>query len=133
MRIGDVMDDLGRALEETGLRVHPYSVKMVYPPAAIVGWPNPINYDSTMRRGGDRFDIPIQVLVGNVDSRSSRDALSAYLDGSGPQSIKFAVESHLPFAYDSARVKNADVAILVIGAVDYLAATFTVDIIGKGA
>lgn len=134
MRIGDVMDDLGRALASIdGLRVFPYWTRAIQPPAAIVGWPDPVTYDATMRRGADRLDIAIMLCVGNVDARSSRDVLSAYLDSSGPHSIKRVVDEHVPFAYDSARVQKADVAVMTIAAVDYLSATFRVDIIGKGA
>lgn len=134
MRIGDVMDDLGRALGDiAGLRVFPYWAREIHAPAAIVGWPDPVEYDLTMRRGADRLSFVIMLCVGNADSRSSRDVLSAYLDSAGPQSVKRVIDEHVPFAYDSARVQKADVAIMTIAAVDYLSATFRVDIIGKGA
>jgi hypothetical protein len=49
MRVAQVMDELGTALESIdGLRVFPYSADRVVPPAGIVGWPDQITYDATM-------------------------------------------------------------------------------------
>lgn len=132
--LNNVMDDLGRALETIpGLRVFPYWTRSIHPPAAIVGWPDPLNYDATMGRGSDRCEIPVMIAVGNVDSRSARDVLAAYMAGSGANSIKTVLEAHLPGSYDSCRVTRVDVAVMTINSVDYLSATFRVDIIGKGA
>lgn len=134
MRVSDIMDDLANALETIpGLRVFPYWARSVNPPAAIVGWPDPLNYDSAYLRGADRCEVPVMIAVGNVDARTSRDVLSAYVDGFGPNSVKTVIEAHVPFSYHSARVMRADVAVMTIAAVEYLSATFRVDIIGKGA
>lgn len=134
MLLSDVMDDLGQALETiSGLRVFPYWARSVHPPAAIVAWPDPLNYDATMGRGSDRCEMLVMLVVGNVDSRSSRNELAAFLDGSGDRSVKRVIESHIPFAYDSARVQRANVAVMTIAAVEFLSATFHVDVIGKGA
>ncbi len=134
MNLADVMDDLGAALARIdGLRVFPYSADKVSPPAAVVLWPERIDYDATATRGGDRLAVPLAVLVGRVDQRSARDALARYMDGSGPSSIKAAVEAHEPTAYDSARVKAATPDSFTSGGVDYIGALFAVDIIGRGA
>lgn len=134
MRIGDVMDDLGAALGTIdGLRVFPYSATRVTPPAAIVGWPDPLTYDTTMRRGADTVEMPVNVLVGQVDARSSRDLLSRYADGTGPASVKSVIEAHTPAAYHSARVIRCEFGVTTVAGVDYLAATFAIQIIGTGA
>lgn len=134
MDIGAVMDDLGLALEQIdGLRVFPYWTDRLTPPAAIVGWPDPLTFDTTFGRGSDRTEIPVHVAVGKHNARSSRDLLSKYADGSGPRSVKAAVESHQATAYDTARVVRVEFDVLTVAAVDYLAATFYIDITGTGA
>jgi hypothetical protein len=46
------MDDLGAALETIdGLRVFPYWADKIVPPAAIVGFPESLDFDETMGRG----------------------------------------------------------------------------------
>lgn len=134
MDLAAVMDDLGAALGAIeGLRVTPYWADRISPPAAVVAWPDPLTYDTTMGRGSDRAEVPVVVLVGKVDTRSSRDAMAAYLAGSGPSSVKAAVEAYQASAYDSARVMRAEVGVVTVAAVEYLAGTFYIDIIGTGA
>jgi hypothetical protein len=134
VNLAGVMDDLGTALESIpGLRVFPYWADRVSPPAAVVAWPDPLTYDTTMVRGGDQAEIPVVVLAGKVDSRTARDSIAAYADGSGESSVKAAIESHEPTAYDSARVNRVEFGISTVAGADYLAATFFIDIIGTGA
>lgn len=134
MNLAGVMDDLSVALETIpGLRVFPYWADKVTPPAAIVGWPEPLTFDRTFGRGSDQVEIPVYVVVGKVDARSSRDRLAKYADGSGDHSVKTAVEEHQATAFDSARISRVEFDVMTISAVDYLAATFYIDITGKGA
>ena len=134
INLADVMDDLGTALAAVdGLRVMPYWADRISPPAAVVAWPDPLTYDTTMVRGADRQSVPVHLLVGKVDARTSRDALARFIDGGGEASVKEAIESYEATAYDSARVTQCAVSVMTVAAVDYLAATFTVDIIGTGA
>lgn len=133
MNLAGVMDDLGAALETIpGLRVFPYWTDRITPPAAIVGWPEPLTFDATYFRGSDRAEIPIYVAVGKVDARSARDTMARYADGAGSYSVKAAVEAHAATAYGSARVMRVEFDVLTVAAVDYLAATFVVDLTGKG-
>lgn len=128
-----MMDDLAAALDTIdGLRTYPYWVKRIMPPAAVVSWPEPLTYDMTMRRGGDRATLPVRVVVGNVDARSSRDTLARYVDGAGPQSVKQAVEGYAATAYGEASVRSASFEVVTIAGVDYLAAEFEVDVTGRG-
>lgn len=134
MDIGAVMDELGTALGGIeGLRVFPYWADRVTPPAAVIGWPDPLTYDSTMVRGGDQVELPMIVLVGKVDARTARDVVSAYADGSGARSVKAVMEAHVPTTYDSVRVTRCEFGVVTVAGTDYLAATFYLDIIGKGA
>lgn len=128
------MDDLGAALKTVPeLRVFPYWTEKINPPAAIVGWPEPLTFDATMGRGSDRTEIPIYVAVGRSNARAARDQMSRYADGSGEHSVKAAVESHDAEHYDTARVIRVEFDVLTVAAVDYLAATFFIDITGRGA
>lgn len=130
------MDELGTALSSVdGLRVFPYSADRVTPPAAIVGWPDVIDYDTTFGRGSDSMVLPVWVVVGKVDARSSRNTLAAYLDGSGSSSVKAAVDGGTYTACDSATVTGVPngVESVSIAGTEYLAAIFNVSITGKGA
>lgn len=134
MNLADVMDGIGSALDTiSGLGVYPYAEPNIYPPCAVVLWPDRIDYDAAMVRGGDRITLPVLICVGDVDSPSGRDDLAKYLDGSGPYSVKAAVESFASDSYDSARVQFVEPIAVPSGGVNYLGAQFTIDIIGRGA
>lgn len=134
MILADLMDEVGTALEAIdGLRVYPYYIDRVAPPAAVVGWPDPLTFDASFGRGSDRLTLPIYVVVGKVDARSARDQLSAYLAGSGVTSVKAAVDGGTYTEADSVTVREARVEVLTIASVDYLAAVFDVDCYGTGS
>lgn len=135
LKLNDVMDDLGSALGSIpGLRVFPYWADKVVPPAAVVGWPDPLTYDQTMRRGSDRVtDLPVFVMVGKVDARTSRDQLAVYADGAGARSVKTVIEAHPATAWDVATVTRAEFGTVTVGGVEYLSATFYIDISGSGS
>ena len=133
MNIPDVMDELGVALAAiAGLRVFPFNADKVNPPAAIVGWPDPLEYDQTMARGMDRQTLPLYVVVGKLDARISRDALGKYLNGSGDHSVKVAVEAGTYTACDTVRVTEATVNAYHVAGVEYLGAEFKIDVVGQG-
>jgi hypothetical protein len=131
--LGDVMDDLGAALGTiTGLRVFPYWADKIVPPAAIVGFPESIDYDETMGRGADHLQLPVIVVVARRDGRSSRPRLTKYVAGTGTDSVKAAIEAYAATAYHSARVERVEFGTPTIAGVEHLAATFSVDVIGAG-
>jgi hypothetical protein len=134
MNLADVMDELGTALGTIdGLRVFPYWADRITPPTAVIAWPDPLTYDIAMHRGGDQAEVPVIVLAGKVDARTARDVLARYCDGSGAHSVKAAIDGHTATAYDSARVIRVEFSVVTVSAVEYLAATFFIDVIGKGA
>lgn len=134
MDLFDVSTDLGAALDTIdGLRVFDYWADRITPPAAVVEWPESIAYDAAMARGADRLTLPVLVAVGKADARSAWEQLAAYAAGSGASSVKAAIERHPPISYDSARVTRVEFGVTVVASVEYLAATFTVDLIGRGA
>lgn len=134
MNIGDIMDEIGTAVNTIAdIRVLPYSAITVTPPAAIIGWPSPYSFDTTMARGMDSMDFPVNIVVGKVDARSSRDRMSKYVEGSGADSVKAAIESHTYTACDSVRVTKVEFSAVKIADVEYLSGLFTVNVIGRGA
>lgn len=136
MNLLDVMDALGEGLGAiSDLRVVPFSATTINPPAGWVEWPDgeSLVYDVTYLHGASEMTVPVRVAVGRVDARSSRAALAAYCNGSGLRSVKAAIEAHQTSAYDDARVASCSFGVIEVGAVPFLAVTFTVKIIGNGA
>jgi len=135
VNLADVMDQVADRLQTIpGLRTYAYPVASITPPAAIVAYPTEaIAYDATYGRGSDRFELPVVVMVGKASERAARDALGAYVDGSGPRSVKAVVEAGEYTAFHTIRVTEALVDVVTMAAVDYLAATFSLDIAGSGA
>lgn len=111
-----------------GLRVYDYPPDSVAVPAAVVGYPDVVTYDETMARGTDSCTVTVTVLVGRISDRASRDALGAYLAGSGVYSVKAAVDGTLAGTVKDARVASASVMSVTVGGVDYAAAAFSVEV-----
>ena len=136
MDLSAVMEEIGSKLSSTisGLRVFPYWAESIAPPAVVVGWPDPLTYDATFGRGSDEVEgVPVIVLVSKADMRSATAQLAAYANGSGPRSVKAAIEGSAGTSYDSARVARAEFGVITVASTEYLAATFFVDLIGQGA
>lgn len=126
------MDGLGvRLATISGLEVKDYNADAVYPPAAVITLPEIIEYDESMGRGTDRCTIPVWVFVGKISERSARDALAAYMSGTGSSSIKSAIEadSDLAGAAHTCRVMTAEPIAATVGGVEYLAAIFNVEVV----
>lgn len=134
MNIATVMDEIGDALKVPvpKLRVTPYYAGSLTPPGAIVGLPDTHTFDATMGRGTDHATFPIIVVVGKADAKSARDKLAAYANGTGAASVKAAVEGHEYTACDPPAVRSIEYATSTIGGVEYLSATFLVDVYGTG-
>lgn len=133
MDIAAVMDEIGDALATIdGLRVFPYYADKVTPPSAVVHWPDSYEFDQTMQRGSDLVTVPVTVVVGRADARTSRDRLAQYVKGSGATSVKAAVEQHEPASFESARVKSVEFGAFTIANSTYLGATFDIEIYAPG-
>lgn len=130
--LNTVMDAIGaRLVGVAGLRVYDYMADAAAPPAAIVSLPRLVEYDAVAGRGADRIVVPITVLVGRVSDRAARDALSQYIAGTGASSIKTAVEGSDPTLggiVQTVRVTEATVDVVTIQAIDYLGASFDVEV-----
>jgi hypothetical protein len=134
VNLATVMTQLANQIDTiAGLRVYSYPPDNVQVPAAVVTYPEDYTYDSTFVRGSDEMNVPVIVMVGRVSDRKSRDQLGDYANGSGAKSIKAVVEAGTYTAFHTARVVEAVFDIVQIAAVDYVAATFTIHVVGAGA
>lgn len=128
--LGAVMDAIGvRLATISGLRVLDYPPDNANPPQAIVSLPEMVEYDYVMGRGADRVVIPIMVLVAKVSDRAARDAIGPYVSGSGAQSVKAAVDGDLGGTAHTARVTGAQIQVVTIASIEYLGASFDVEVI----
>lgn len=134
MILSTVMDELAAELDTIdGLRVYAYPADNIPAPAAVVGYPESLTFDTTMGRGVDSAVFPIFVLVGRVTDRNSRDLLGAYCDGTGARSIKAVLQAGKPWvAMSSVRVASVEFTVVTVAGLDYLTAVFTVNVYGSG-
>ena len=95
----------------------------------MVAGNGPVLYD---RRGTDKLTFVVQAIVGTIDSVGSQRLLSTYVQASGSQSVKAAIESDrtLGGIADDLRVTGylGDAAILSNG-VEYLTGQWTVEVL----
>jgi len=116
----------------TSLSVYSYVPDSIEPPTAVIGLVDNVNYDSTMQRGADTYEIPIYLYVSRVDAQDSQDTLDSYLASSGASSIKQQCESDLTLGgvASSVRVIEADnYGVYNVNNTDYLGVEFTVEVI----
>ena len=116
----------------SSLSVFNYVPDSIEPPTAVVGVMSSLEYDSTMSRGSDTYNIPIYMYVSRVDAELSQDSLDSYLDGSGSTSVKSAIEGDttLGGVVSSARVVEAsNYGVYTVNSIDYLGVEFSVEII----
>lgn len=135
MDVSAVMEGLAEVafggIETLQGRTYSYPAPGIVPPAAFVGWPDQINYDLGMARGGWTLNIPLLVAVGRADLRSARDAVGAYLAGSGPSSVRAALSGGPYGAFDTALVTAARIEPVSVAGTEYLAAIFDVAVTGR--
>jgi len=129
-----IRDGLKTNLETiSGLTAYEYVPDWIEPPIALVAPLNTLNYDSTMARGADTYEIPVIVYISRVDAQTSQDDVDAYLASTGATSVKAAIESDLTLG-------GAAMSVRVISASDYgeyevtqgtsfLGVTFNVEVI----
>lgn len=134
MDIADVMSELAERLEMIdGWRVHASPPGTLVPPAVVVSYPEQIEFDRTYGRGADSMTLPVAAVVGKVVERSTRDALAAYCAGAGPYSVKQVLESGAYASFSVIRVAGIEFDVMSFNAVDYMAAIFTLQILGAGS
>jgi hypothetical protein len=127
--LGAVMQAIADRLVAAGVvtRAYGYPVGSVQPPCAVVGYPEELDFDATFGRGSDRAVLPVWIVAGATHDRTTRDVLSAYI-GDGARSVKAALEPNVGGAVQTARVTDCQVEKLPIGAVEYMAAKFMIEV-----
>lgn len=116
----------------SSLIVFGYVPDSIEPPTAVVGVVDNIEYDSTMARGADTYNIPVFLYVSRVDAEDSQDTLDAYLASTGASSVKAQVESDITLGgqAQSVRVVEADnYGVYTINNIDYLGVEFMIEVI----
>lgn len=137
MDIAAVMDEIAEKLRVapslTG-RTYAYPPADISAPAAVVTYPTDMIFDVTYGRGVDRMTGVVVVLVGEPTKRQTRDQLTRYLDGSGPESVKALLDGDEGdyTSCDGVRVTGWEVDVHTIGGKDHVAAVFQLDIAGPG-
>lgn len=133
MNVSDTMTEIADQLDTiSGLRVFDYVPDSLPVPAAVVAFPDTYEFDHAYSRGMDRLTLPVHCLVGRVSDRTAKGVLGAYMAGSGAQSFKEVLEAGSYTEICSLRVMSVTVSTVLVGAIDYLAATFLVDVVGNG-
>lgn len=133
MNLDTVMTEVATRLDTiAGLRVFDHPVDEVQPPTAIVSLPQ-IAFDQTYGRGSDRYNMPVVLVVGKAESRASRNNVAPYVAGSGAKSFKAVLEGMTPVSFDTVVVQGVEFDVMTWGSVEFLTATFLLDIMGSGA
>ena len=128
-----IRQGIGTALANiSALIVFNFVPDSIEPPTAVVGVVDNVEYDSTMQRGVDKYEIPIFLYVSRVDAQDSQETLDSFLASTGSNSVKVAVESDITLGgvAQSVRVIEADnYGVYTINNLDYLGVEFTVEVI----
>ena len=116
----------------SSLTVFGFVPDSIEPPTAVVGVVDTLEYDSTMARGADSYNIPVFLYVSRIDAQDSQDTLDAFLASSGSSSVKAQVESDITLGgqAQSVRVVEADnYGVYTINNIDYLGVEFMIEVI----
>jgi hypothetical protein len=101
-----------------------------------------ITYDKTFGRGQDEIEFTAAVLVSRSDDLSGQKTMDALLSGSGPSSLKTALEAARGAPGDYALGGAADDFQVTrvqsyrwyeVSGIQYLGAELTIRVIGEGA
>ena len=134
MNVFDVAEELAGVIDDiTGLRVYPFPPDALATPCAIIGYPDTIDFDLTMRRGGDMLTLPVYLVVDRSWDRASAEQFAGYTDSAGSQSIKQKIESATGTDYGAARVASVSFSVISVAGLEYWVATFLVNVYGTGS
>lgn len=114
----------------SGLRVAAEMPDSPNPPIAIIMLEG-VEYDQAMRQGLTQYNFSVSVIVGRAAEREMQRKLDTYLQISGSQSVKLAIESDRTLdgvVYDLRVVSSSSIGSIIINDQTYLAAEFTVTV-----
>ena len=132
LNIGPIRDALGTNLQTiTGLRIYDTIPDVVVPPCAVVGQLD-FTFDIDNARGLDQASTDIFVIVQRFSERTGQAKLDALLAGTGPGSIKTALESDrsLGGLVNTLRVISADAGTYSSGDQTFLSYRYNLTIWG---
>jgi len=94
MEVGAVRKALAEAVRAAipSLTCYGYQPDSITPPAFCVGEVE-VEFDRSFGRGLDEFYITCRLFTGRGDDKASQELLDRYLSGSGPYSVKAAIEA----------------------------------------
>jgi len=130
--IGPIREALGTNLQTiTGLRVYDTIPDVIVPPCAVVGQLD-FTFDVDNARGLDQASTDIFVIVQRFSERTGQAKLDSLLAGTGPKSIKTALESDrtLGGLVDTLRVLTADAGTYSSGDQTFLSYRYNLVIYG---
>lgn len=102
-------------------------------PAAVVGMPDPLEYNMTYGPTGGAYTIPVRLYVTRFDAEAGQEILDTYIAPTGTSSVKRAIEDT-----DVAITSGWHVAVVTrvsefanykIGDVVYLGCEFQVEVV----
>lgn len=110
MILDNVADQMRAALDTVPLlRCPPWGEKASGKPAALVGWPEQINFTSTYGRGkAEIADWPVFIIVSASPTRSGNKAMAGFLADAGSGSALVALEAGPYTACDFVHVDYAE-------------------------
>lgn len=130
MNLGAVMDEVAACMRQVaGLHAYAWPPGKVKAPAAVVNWPTNVNYQ--ISGASWRITLPLVIAFGRPTAPQTRDKLIAYLNASGPAAVRQLVDAYAWTSCDSVTATEADVDVVSVANVEYLAALITLDIIGS--
>ena len=133
MRLADVMDEVAVVAGTIpGLTTYAWPTDEASPPAAWPTYPVEMTVNVAFQRGTDRWQGGLWVATGRVWDRETRDALSRYTAGDGPESIVAAFFAHDWQACGYARPVRWTFDAITIAGVEMMAALLDLDIAGPG-
>lgn len=119
----------------TGLNVFEFAPDSITPP---VFFPHEveIDFDQTFGRGMDAYTVTARLLVAKSDDRAGQKTLKGYLVGSGPLSLKQALQADrtLGGACDALQVKSVrGYGVYEHNSQHFYGAEFSIYVIGPGS
>lgn len=138
MIIGDLMDELAGKLASApsltgGASATPGT--RITAPAAVVVYPSSIAFDQTYARGRDKVEGQVVVFIGRPNEPQTRDLLTRFADGDGPDSVKALLEDDPANQYttcDTVSINSVEIDVYDHEGVPHVVAAFDYVIYGPG-
>jgi hypothetical protein len=117
-----------------GMRVAAHAADRVSVPMAVVEIAS-ISFDAALGRGADLLVFTVRVYASRADDRAGQEQLDGFLAGSGPKSVKAAIESDSSLggiAHDLVVAGVDNYGIHEAGGISYYGAEFAVQVWASG-